>query len=121
MSDKDETLQWIKDWREGMFSSTSRDEEGWPIEMHGLAASYEELAKSPRMSDFVDPDNPKYSVLVCPTPNNNWWWSVFSGDGSEPGSLKRGSAALSLAEALEEAAEWVRNYNHLDRGSADES
>lgn len=33
--------EWIKDWRGGMFSSSSRDSEGWPIEMHGVVASWE--------------------------------------------------------------------------------
>lgn len=50
-----ETLQWIKDWRDDMFSSTSRDVHGWPIEMHGLAASYEELAtENQRLRDALD-------------------------------------------------------------------
>jgi len=38
-----------------MFSSTSRDAEGWPIEMHGLASSYEELAAlHERMQDALE-------------------------------------------------------------------
>lgn len=32
----DEQRQWIDDWQNGYFSSTSRDEHGWPMEMHGL-------------------------------------------------------------------------------------
>lgn len=39
--DVDENRQWIEDWRNDMFSSTSRDECGWPIEMHGVVASLE--------------------------------------------------------------------------------
>lgn len=34
--------QWIEDWRAGMFSSTSRDAEGWPIEMHGVVLAWEQ-------------------------------------------------------------------------------
>ena len=37
-----ENEQWIANWRDDMFSSTSRDAHGWPIEMHGLVASLEE-------------------------------------------------------------------------------
>ena len=33
--------QWIKDWRSGMFSSRSRDSEGWPIEMYGVVEAWE--------------------------------------------------------------------------------
>jgi hypothetical protein len=41
--DTAETRQWIEDWRADMFSSTSRDEHGWPIEMHGLVMDIETL------------------------------------------------------------------------------
>lgn len=45
-----------------------------------------------RISEFTSPDEPRFSCLVTPTPNGDWWWSVFSGDGSVPGSLVRGSS-----------------------------
>ncbi len=36
-----EDREWIADWRAGMFSSSSRDTEGWPIEMYAVVASWE--------------------------------------------------------------------------------
>lgn len=44
--------QWIEDWREGMFSSSSRDAAGWPIEMHGVVESWEKCLDA--LSKIVD-------------------------------------------------------------------
>ena len=63
---------------------------------------------------FAESYDPRFSCLVVPTKNNNWWWAIFSGDGTVPGSLNRASAATTLAQALEEAAEWVRHYEPGD-------
>jgi len=40
----EETIQWVKDWREGMFTP-ARTADGWTVEMHGLADSAEKLAE----------------------------------------------------------------------------
>lgn len=38
----EEDREWFQNWRDGMFSSTSRDKDGWPMEMHGLVARLEQ-------------------------------------------------------------------------------
>jgi hypothetical protein len=38
-----ETLEWIKDWRDGAFAPAYYDKL-WPVEMHGLAESTETFA-----------------------------------------------------------------------------
>ncbi len=84
----------------------------------GSPADGSVAATSPRMDQFVDADEPRFSCLVCPTKNGEWWWSIFSGDGSEPGSLKRGSSMPTLALALDAAAEWARHYDGDDEHRA---
>lgn len=44
-SSVEESFVWLEDWRAGEFTP-AYDSRGWPIEMHGLATSYEELAVS---------------------------------------------------------------------------
>ena len=40
-----ETLDWIKDWRNGQFSPAPTPD-GWTVEMHGLVASTEKIAQA---------------------------------------------------------------------------
>lgn len=40
-----EGLQWLDDWRAGEFTPAPAAD-GWPVEMHGLASSYEDLARA---------------------------------------------------------------------------
>lgn len=37
-----EDREWINNWRSGMYSSSSRDYDGWPMEMHGIVNRLEE-------------------------------------------------------------------------------
>jgi hypothetical protein len=38
-----ETLEWIKDWRDGQFTP-AHTEDGWTVEMYGLVGSAETIA-----------------------------------------------------------------------------
>lgn len=53
MIDIAENRAWISDWRKGMFSSTSRDAEGWPIKMHGLVMALEDALDDLEMRDSL--------------------------------------------------------------------
>lgn len=67
----EEDRQWIVDWRGGMFSSSSRDEAGWPIEMHGVVASWEKCldaleALNALRSNVVGTQNAGWSNTIYP-------------------------------------------------------
>jgi hypothetical protein len=44
-ADVEDGLRWVKDWRAGDFTP-AHTSDGWSVEMHGLATSYDELAHS---------------------------------------------------------------------------
>lgn len=45
LRDAAETLEWIKDWREGQFTP-ARTDDGWSVEMHGLVDSAAKIAEA---------------------------------------------------------------------------
>ena len=60
-----------------------------------------------RIEGFTTPEETRLSCLVWPV-ESGWAWAIYDGDGSTPGSAKRGSGAPTFAEALEDAAKWAQ-------------
>jgi hypothetical protein len=80
-----ELREWIADWRAGLFDSNSRDEHGWPIEMHGIVADLESLLVRVEALERV-------AEAARP------FMGMTHGDGKEARALRDALAALAREE-----------------------
>lgn len=89
---------WIKNWRDGMFSSASRDPDGWPIEMHGVVEAWGEaldrldalVAENTRLREALTE-----TLGVATTLNDCDPWYAENEEIDIAGMIARARAALA--------------------------